>query len=289
MLAKRSFADRNQMKGNRMMTTAPPTVCRICGSNDSKPFAVKNGFHLTQCHACQLVQVADDLSDVQLETYYDESFFDETYDWLKEQRGRKKEYDKFHFRMEEIERFTSEKGTILDIGCSYGFFLDVARNRGWEVAGIDVGESAIKFAKEELELEVYVSDIEGAPFPSRHFDAVTLWNVIEHVSDPLADFRRINRVLKVGGIAVFTTGDVGSLFARIMGEHWRMLIPPIHISNFHINSVKVMLERSGFELVFQTVALPREALLVKLRLLGFLRKVKLSDKMMVFARKIKDV
>lgn len=271
------------------MTSNPSTVCRICGSSDTTPFSEKNGFHLAQCNACRLVQVADDLSDVQLETYYDEGFFDDTYDWLKEWRGRKKEYEKFHFRMKEIERFMPEKGTLLDIGCSFGFFLDVARQRGWQVAGIDVGESAIRFAKEELELDVYVSDIEGAPFPSGQFDAVTLWNVIEHVPDPLADFRQINRVLKVGGIAVFTTGDVGSLFARIMGKHWRMLIPPIHISNFHIDAVKVMLEQSGFELVRQTVALPREALLLKLHLLGLLRTIKMSDKMMVFARKTKDV
>ena len=277
------------MKDDETMTMAPPTVCRICGSSDTTPFLVKNGFHLARCNTCRLVQVADDLSDVELETYYDEGFFDETYDWLREQSGRTKEYEKFHFRMDEIEQFTPGKGMLLDIGCSFGFFLDVARQRGWQVAGIDVGESAIKFAKEELQLEAYVSDIEGAPFPLGQFDAVTLWNVIEHVADPLADFRRINRVLKVGGIAVFTTGDVGSLFARIMGKHWRMLIPPIHISNFHIHSAKVMLERSGFELVCQSVALPREALLLKLRLLGFLRKMKLSDKMMVFARKTKDV
>jgi pimeloyl-ACP methyl ester carboxylesterase len=260
-------------------------ACRICGSSDYRLFTVKDGFHLQRCRRCDLLQVTDNLSSVNLEDYYGQEFFEQTYDWLEKRRGRRKEYAKFHHRMAEIEKHKPDKGAILDVGCSFGFFLDVARDRSWQPAGVEIGEHAARFARSELGLEVHVSQLRDSPLPQGRFDVVTFWNVLEHLDDPVSDFRRVHGLLKEGGLLVFTTGDVDSYLRRLQGLRWRAFIPPVHLANYGERSVHALMERCGFELIEKTVALPREALLKKLRVLDLLKRLRFSDKMMVFARR----
>lgn len=263
----------------------PTRPCRVCGAAPLAAYTRKNGFHLGRCPSCRLVQVSDDVSDVDFEEVYGQEFFDDTYDWLREDKGRRKEYAKFNYRLEQIEKHVPGKGTILDVGCSFGFFLDVARSRGWEPVGVEVGEYAAEFGRRELGLDIHTSDIHGAPLAQGRFAAATLWNVIEHIDDPVREFRRLNALLEIGGLVVFTTGDQGSYIARLRGTRWRRFIPPIHLTNFNLKAVDVMLERTGFRVVESTVALPRETLLRKLHVLDLLKKIRFSDKMMIFARK----
>jgi len=227
---------------------------------------------------------------VNLEDYYDKEFFDDTYDWLQTPgAGRRKEYKKFHYRMAEVERFQPDKGRILDIGCSFGFFLDVARTRGWQTAGVEIGEYAATFARDKLGLDVYRGDLLDAPFEPGHFEAITMWNVLEHLDDPLSQLARINSLLKPNGSVVFTTGDTDSYMRRLQGLRWRALIPPIHVANYNAGAVERLLGKTGFALELRSVALPREALLRDLGVIGLLKALKLSDKMMVFGRKISEL
>ena len=264
----------------------PKPSCRICGSTQFRKFAKKNGFHLDRCQKCRLIQVTDDLSNISLEELYGQEFFDDQYNWLqKEGKARQREYEKYHHRMGEIEELKREKGAILDIGCSFGFFLDVARSRGWKAVGVDIGDYAAKFARTKLGLEVHSSDLLKAPLKINYFDVITLWNVIEHLDGPVEALNRINVLLKKGGLLVFTTGAEDSYLAKIQGLRWRMYCPPIHVANYNLKAVQALLEKTGFTLQLRSFALPREALLQRLQILRLLRKVHFSDKMMIFAQK----
>ena len=264
--------------------------CRICASNSFKPFLRKNDYYLSTCQKCGLLQIVDDLSNIKFEDLYVEEFFKEAYDWLeKGNKGRRKEYEKFHHRMQEIEELYPDKGNILDIGCSYGFFLDVARSRGWNPVGIEIGDYAATFAKTKLDLEVHNVDITYAKLLCNYFDVVTMWNVIEHLNDPARVMRNINRILKKNGLVVFTTGDVLSYLRKLQGAKWRSFIPPIHVTYFDNKSVTELLERTGFSVLSRSVALPRESLLKKIGLLEILKKAKFSDKMMIFASKKREI
>ena len=267
-----------------------PGTCRICGPARFRSFATKDGFHLGRCQQCTAVQITTDLSEICLGDYYKKDFFDLTYGHLQtEGIARRKEYAKFTYRMEEIESLKPKKGRLLDVGCSFGFFLDVARGRGWQPVGIDIGEHAVKFARNQLGLEVFVSDLRNAPASCRDVDVITLWNVVEHLDEPVVEFRHINSLLKPGGLVVFTTGDLGSYLAKLQGLRWRMFIPPIHVVNYNATAVAKLLDQTGFSLEARSVALPREALLKRLHLIGIFKALKLSDKMMIFARKEVDL
>jgi SAM-dependent methyltransferase len=264
-------------------------TCRVCGPTRFRSFAVKNGFNLGVCEQCEAVQVTDDLSAVNLADYYGQEFFDEAYGWLQtEGGGRRKEYRKFNYRLEEIEKLKPEKGRILDVGCSFGFFLDAARQRGWDTVGLDIGEYAAKFAREKLGLEVHVAVLADAPLEPGSFDAVAAWNLVEHLDDPVTELGRINALLRPGGIFVFTTGDVGSYMRRMQGLRWRSFIPPIHIVNYNIKAITKLLEKTGFRVEVRSVALPREAVLKQAGVIGLFKAIRLSDKMMIFARKVAE-
>ena len=289
-------------KGN--MSDRQSRPCRVCGSTEYVPFAEKNGFHLDRCTQCTLVQVTDDLSQVDFERLYDQGFFDGVYSSkssfglrslgrallgrhdLKTSSGQAKEYAKFRYRIDEIEKLTRAKGKILDVGCSFGFFLDVARARGWEVEGVEIGDYAAAQARDELGLQVRVGDVLDLELPENHYDVITLWNVIEHVDDPIANCTRFHSALRKGGLFVFTTPNVDCYLRKLQGMRWRAFVPPIHLMNFGPRSIGALMDRTGFRIVRRSVPLPRESLLKRLGIIGFLKAIGFSDKMMVFAEKV---
>jgi 2-polyprenyl-3-methyl-5-hydroxy-6-metoxy-1,4-benzoquinol methylase len=262
--------------------------CRLCGKIDYTHIRIKNGFHLERCRSCSLVQITDDMSAVRLEELYDQAFFEEVYDWQHEGRGKRIAYEKLDDRLDEIERLVSGRGKMLEVGCAFGYFLDTARSRGWQTRGIELGDHAARFAREELELDVQTMSIEQAEFGPGEFDVIALWDVLEHLEDPLEQFRRLGQMLKKDGIVAFNTPDVDSAIARLQGRYWRNFVPPIHITYFGPRSIQRLLALTGFEPVEITVALPRERLLKQLRLYDLLRRWGVSDKLLVFARKSGD-
>ncbi len=260
-------------------------ACRTCGCEKYDHFARVSGFNLGRCRQCSLVQITDDLAAVDLKAYYDSAFFENVYEWQKEGKGRKVAYEKFTYRLEEIEALRPDKGSILDVGCAYGFFLDVARSRGWCTEGVELGDHAVQYARGKLGLRVHHANVLDVRLPPQTFDVVTLWDVVEHLDDPISVLMHLRRSMKNNALLVFNTPDVDSYVRKVQGLRWRNFIPPIHVTYFGQRAAAHLLRRTGFRLINNTVALPRERLLQKLRLFGFLKAIRLSDKMLVFAER----
>jgi 2-polyprenyl-3-methyl-5-hydroxy-6-metoxy-1,4-benzoquinol methylase len=118
-----------------------------------------------------------------------------------------------HFSLNTIGQFTS-RGTLLDVGCSTGYFLNAARLH-FEASGVEPSLWAATFARERLKLPVTDGTLENVRLPSGSQDVVTMIDVIEHLADPLATLKEIHRVLKPGGLLYLVTPDVASLTARL--------------------------------------------------------------------------
>ncbi|MEN3036859.1 MAG: class I SAM-dependent methyltransferase [Candidatus Methanosuratincola petrocarbonis] len=97
----------------------------------------------------------------------------------------------------------------------------------------------------KLGLEVIGGNLEAAEFPSRHFDAITMNHVIEHVPDPIGTLKECCRVLKPGGKLVVVTPNIGSMGYQVFGEHWRGLEVPRHLHLFSPRSLRTCAERAG--------------------------------------------
>src|SRR4051794_4660373 len=121
------------------------------------------------------------------------------------------------------------QGTLLDVGCGAGRYLDLMRALGWSrVVGVDISADAIANAR-SLGLEAYAGDLQEIGFPDNTFDAISASHTLEHVRDPLALLREIARVAKPGARVAIVVPNVRSLGSRIFRRHWVGLETPPHL------------------------------------------------------------
>ncbi len=138
-------------------------------------------------------------------------------------------------------------GRLIDIGCATGDFLAVAREY-YDVEGLELSSWA-RAEAERKGLKVRPALI--ADMTERElFDVVTLWGVVEHLEYPLEEMKRLNRVMKLGGLICFWTGDVDNFLARLLGRKWWYVIGQ-HTQLFSRSSLKRLMEQAGFELVYR--------------------------------------
>lgn len=138
-------------------------------------------------------------------------------------------------------------GSLLEVGCGSGMYLDLMRGLGWSrVVGVDISARAIQQAKEVLGIEAYCGNLEDAPFEASSFDAVSLSHTLEHMPEPMAFLREVNRVMKSGGRIAVIVPNIDSRGARKFGAHWFHLDSPRHTVNFSRGSLRLALERAGF-------------------------------------------
>jgi SAM-dependent methyltransferase len=97
-------------------------------------------------------------------------------------------------------------------------------------------------------LDIRPGTIFAQSYPDRAFDTVTVWDVLEHVPDPLAFLKECRRVLKPGGLLVVNYPDIGSWAARWMGRDWVMLVS-VHLYFFTRQTLADAANRAGFEIV----------------------------------------
>ena len=150
--------------------------------------------------------------------------------------------------LEELERLTG-RGHLLEVGSAYGYFLDEARKRGWRVRGVEPAEHAAQRARHVLGVDVAVGPLTELPVDGQSVDVVALWDVIEHVPNPRETLARAFDWLRPGGVLALSTGDIGSLVARIHGRDWSLLTPPWHQYFFSRRTMRAMLVDVGFTVV----------------------------------------
>jgi len=140
---------------------------------------------------------------------------------------------------------------LLDVGCSSGSLLEVASNLGFSVAGVEKASKAAQTAQ-LAGFEVFAGLLNEACFPDMAFDVITLFEVVEHVSDPLDLLIECRRILKPAGTLVINTPNADSWTARFMGERWEnfnLTIKGGHVSFFSPSSIRVLARASGLAVV----------------------------------------
>lgn len=166
---------------------------------------------IVQCQLCGMIYACPQLPGADLELEYGEA---EGREYMSELLGRERQFAEAY---DLIERF-APRGRLLDVGCFTGVSLAVARKRGWQVTGIEPSQVGRAIASERFGLELRPGLLPDPTIASESFEAVTLWDVIEHVPDPGAVVGECWRVMKPGGVLGVGTPDIGSPLARLMGE-----------------------------------------------------------------------
>jgi len=166
-------------------------------------------------------------------------------DYVEEEAGQRATA---RLALEEVERHLPGRGQLLDLGCWVGFLLAEARERGWQTLGVEPSEFASTYARERLGLEVLRADLFSVPLPERAFDAVTMGDVIEHLTEPARALQRIREVMVPDGVLWLALPDAGSRVARVLGRRWWSVIPT-HVQYFTRRSITTLLGREGFQVL----------------------------------------
>lgn len=136
------------------------------------------------------------------------------------------------------------RGRLLDVGCSTGVFLAESLRHGWDATGIEPSAWLASHAQARLGARVLQTTLEAAVFDDQSFTAVTLWDVLEHMTDPVGALRKVIRLLRPGGIVGVNVPNIDSLPSRFLGTHWPMVLPE-HTFYFAPRSLRRLFERSG--------------------------------------------
>lgn len=138
---------------------------------------------------------------------------------------------------------------VLDVGCSRGSFLEAGLSMGFQMEGVEPAAN-IAAAARESGLKVHTGFLQDQRFPSASFDAVTLFEVVEHLKQPLPLLIECRRVLKTGGVLLISTGNAESWTVRHMRERWdyfQIAKDGGHISFFNPHSMELLATRAGFK------------------------------------------
>jgi SAM-dependent methyltransferase len=149
-------------------------------------------------------------------------------------------------RVRMLTELNGGPGLLLDVGAGTGLFMEASLLAGWQVKGVDTSAAAVDIARRITRAEVIRGGIEDVA-PDVKFDAITLWDVLEHLADPRASLVKLRQLLRTGGLVGISLPNVDGLKARVRGTRWRYFQREVgHISHFSPKTVALILRQAGF-------------------------------------------
>jgi SAM-dependent methyltransferase len=215
---------------------AAARACPTCDGRRVHLAFVKDGYDMQCCDDCGTLFVGRDPATIDFQSLYGEGYYTGGEgavfaDYIGQQALRRAHARRRLWMLRNLPPRLPSGGRLLDVGCAAGFFLAEAR-AFYDVQGVELSAWSSAYAREHLSLPVFTGTLQQAALAPDQFDVVTLWDVIEHVADPVPLLAEAARVLRPGGRLVLTTGDWGSAYARARGAHWHLMEPPWHLTMF---------------------------------------------------------
>lgn len=219
----------------------------ICGETDKTALFDAGRYAVCRCTTCGQVFVSGIDLDATKEAYNEKRYFAERNDYI----NRWQEFSRHFQKIIERIKVFKPHGSLLDVGCSVGILLEVARKNGFDVQGVEVSTWASAFARQKG-FDVATGGLRAAAYPQREFDVIVLNHVLEHIPDPVEILLEARRILKDDGLLVIGVPNFGSWMAAIKKGKWASLQPDQHIWQFTRESLARVLAKSGYsELWFE--------------------------------------
>jgi SAM-dependent methyltransferase len=232
--------------------------CPACEATAFKPYITcvdhtvsKKTFNIVECTACGLKFTNPRPEDGEIGNYY------KSEEYISHTNTKKGVVAKLYHavraytlkRKLEIVTSVVSRGTILDFGCGTGMFLGEAKAAGWNTVGLEPDAGARKIAEENgIKALTRIEEIRKVA-PSSGFDAITLWHVLEHVTDLKGTINELRSLLKDNGAIIVAVPNPSSWDAKHYMEYWAAFDLPRHLYHFDPPTLTRLMELSGFKAV----------------------------------------
>jgi 2-polyprenyl-3-methyl-5-hydroxy-6-metoxy-1,4-benzoquinol methylase len=227
-----------------------PRSCPTCGSVEARTELDKDHMRLVRCGPCDLVYVSPTFD----ESHYQEVYASQEYQDIVRDLGIKShDYRVERFGKERVELMARHlavpRPRYLDVGCSTGFVVEAARDAGWDAVGIDLNPSAVEFGRDRG-LDLQTVALENGGFDDASFDAVSLFDVLEHLIAPAETLRACARLLRPGGIVFMYVPNYDSASRLLMGKAAHFIWPTHHLNYYTPSTVQDLLAREGLDTAY---------------------------------------
>jgi len=247
--------------------TAAEPLCPLCNTAAGRVCCDYGTTKIIRCHGCGLWRACPRLSPPELAAYYEQHYYsDELQQAGQYDTWRRRHADVWRTNARLVLREARRRGlghggavTVLDVGCGHGFFLEecgaLSLPTGGDARGttsvplvargIDTSPQAVKYAAEELKLDVRAMPLDELPAAER-YDVITLWGVLEHVPQPLRTMEQVRAHLNPGGMTWVMTPNTNALERFLKGAQYFNFLNRSHLTHFHRGTLRALLLRAGF-------------------------------------------
>ncbi len=231
--------------------------CNLCDSNDYIPLeretkivSLKPPLTLVKCKNCDLIYLNPRPPEEEIRDIYKTSNYFSQYGVTVDNYSLA---DYVKKRLIQLEKSKLPSRRILEVGCGTGHFLNYAHNRGWDTYGVDISPWVGKHIKDELNLRIFIGELEDAKFQSNFFDVVHMSHVLEHLRNPSVTLRELSRVLKKEGILIIEVPNefyyLRYKIRLLTGHPIFYEIPSPHLFFFSAITLKQIIQKAGFRIV----------------------------------------
>ncbi len=243
------------------------THCPLCRSENIKPFkkgtfdpeTIKTeNFKITDsaygslwtfssCKNCGFVFSNPYVPEEHITDFYSQL---EDHEYSTEAEGRTKNFTTIFKRLNRLQKkIPHTDNTLLDIGAASGIFLNLAKQEGYEIEGIEPSEFLVNEAHERCGIQLFKGTVEEYK-TNKKFPVVTLLDILEHLVEPDAFMSEVDKLIDENGLLVIVTPDIKSLAARLTGKRW-WHYRIAHINFFNREALAYLLEKHGYDILMK--------------------------------------
>lgn len=225
------------------------TSCILCGSCHSEPVVNERGYQAVRCVACGLIYLESPPSQIELQQLY-EAGNAASLEVDAQMQLRANKLLVASKDLDRIQRYI-RSGTLLEVGCGAGYFLSVARRRGFDVKGLELNNRLVEFGRKQLTLDILHGSLSQVQLPQKFYDVIYMRNVLSHLSTPVQDFKIISLLLSDDGYFFFETGNGAELSPETLEllKQKNLLGIPDHLFFFSQHNIKQLADAANLQIV----------------------------------------
>lgn len=220
------------------MLTALHRHCLLCNSSELEKFDTYQEAGLVKCKSCSFVfseriPTMETLIDYYSNNYQRTSYLSPI------------TIKRYNELLDQFEPFRNT-GRLLDIGAGYGFFLEIAKERGWEVHGTELTEEAVEHCRGKG-ITMFQGEFHHLNLDIESYDVIVSIEVIEHINTPIEYVETARKVLRTGGLFYLTTPNFNSILRYRLKEQYNVIEYPNHLCYYTSRTLTKLFTENGFQ------------------------------------------